>query len=145
MTEIRVCFPEFRASIEGVVARAHELRAASAAIRQSLSETHKALAEEFDRARATQAAVREQLASLRATERQTTPLKPPNAVLQALAILGKDESDLDDLTHDLIAAYRDADATGDDGMQRELARALMLIGRHLAAQIGPKASGAVLN
>ncbi|MBP1183036.1 hypothetical protein [Methylobacterium sp. PvR107] len=107
--------------------------------------TKKALADELNRARATQAAVREQLANLQAVKSGTAPSRPLSAVLQAVAILGKDESDLQETIHDLIVAHQAAVAAGDDDGQHAFARALMLIGRHLAAQIGPKASGIVLN
>jgi hypothetical protein len=66
-------------------------------------------------------------------------------VLTALAILGRDESELEELADDLIAAFKAASAMGDEEGQRLLAVALKLIGRHLAMQVGPKAAGVVMN
>lgn len=70
---------------------------------------------------------------------------PSDAVLRAISILGRDESDLEEMTDDLIAAFKTASAVGDDDGRALFANALMLVGRHLATQVSPKAAGVVMN
>jgi hypothetical protein len=89
--------------------------------------------------------IRKHLTSLRTGSTEQPSLSPSNAVLQALAVLGRDESHLDEMTDDLIAAYQTATAAGDDEMQKLLAGALMQIGRHLARHVGPKAANVIMN
>ena len=145
MTETKASFNELRASLEATRARARELRAAGAAIRKRLSETRQSYREALDRARAIQDEVRKHLASLRTPTAEQPSLSPSNAVLQALAVLGRDESHLDEMTDDLIAAYQTATAVGDDELQKLLSGALMQIGRHLATQVGPKAANVIMH
>lgn len=145
MANIRAGSPEFRASLAAALVETRELRAYSALIRQRLFETKQAPAETLDRARATHAAVCVHLASLGTATSGAVSSKASNAVLQALAVAGRAESDLDEIADDLIAAYRTAVAAGDDDMRTLLAGALMQIGRHLATQVGPKAAGVIMN
>ncbi len=145
MVETKQSFAEFRASLEATRARASELRSASTAIQQRLSATRQDLAEALDRARATRNAVLQQLASLRTETLNQAASDQSSPVLQALAILGQDESDLEEMADNLIAAHRAATAVGDEDTQGLLAGALMQIGRHLATQVGPKAAGVVMN
>lgn len=70
---------------------------------------------------------------------------PSDAVLRAISILGRDESDLEEMTDDLIAAFKTASAVGDDDGRALFANALMLVGRHLATQVSPEAAGVVMN
>ena len=145
MVEPRTGFTELRASLETICAHARELRIASRARRHHLSATRREIVEVLDRARVTHEAACQLIASLRTeTVRQTAP-EPSSAVLTALAILGRDESELEELADDLIAAFKAASAMGDEEGQRLLAVALKLIGRHLAMQVGPKAAGVVMN
>jgi predicted transcriptional regulator len=145
VTKSTVNLNELRASLEASRARAHELRTASNAIRRRLSATKQDLAEAVTRAQATREAAREHLASLRPiTVEQSLP-NSSSAVLQAIAALGRDENHLDAMTDDLIAAYQEAAAIGDEELQRLLAGALMQIGRHLARQVGPKAANIIMN
>lgn len=145
MTKGTANLNELRASLEVSRARAHELRTASNAIRRRLLATKQDLAEAVTRAQATREAVREHLASLRSPIVKQSSPNPSSTVLQALAALGRDESHLDEMTDDLIAAYQAAAAIGDDELQRLLAGALMQIGRHLAVQVGPKAANVIMN
>jgi hypothetical protein len=145
VTETNASFAEFRASLEATRTRARELRAAGAAIRQRLSATRQSHQAALDRARVIQAEARERCASLRKDTARQAASKPVNAVLQALAILGRDESDLEEMADDLIAAHQAAIAVGDEDTQQLLAGALMQIGRHLATQVSPKAAGVIMN
>jgi hypothetical protein len=145
VTETKASFEELCASLEATRATARELRAAGAAIRMRLSATRQSYLEALDRARTIQDEVRKHLASLRAPTAEQSSLSPSNAVLQALAVLGRDESHLDEMTDDLIAAYQTATAVGNDELQGLLAGALKLIGRHLATQVGPKAANVIMN
>ena len=138
-------FSELRASLEATRARARKLRAAGAVIQKRLAATRQSYREALDRAQTIQDEVRKHLTSLRTpTVEQSSP-SPSNAVLQALVVLGRDESHLDEMADDLIAAYQTATAVGDDEMQGLLAGALMQIGRHLATQVGPKAANIIMN
>ncbi|WP_419830184.1 hypothetical protein [Methylobacterium sp.] len=66
------------------------------------------------------------------------------SILEALNLAGLDEGDLDDVATSMCAAYQAAVAR-DDEVQDVLRNALMSIGRHIAAQMGPKAAGVVLS
>jgi hypothetical protein len=143
--ETKASFDELRASHEAIRATARELRAAGAAIRKRLSATRQSYLEALNRAQTIQGEVRKHLASLRVPTAEQSSPSPSNAVLQALAVLGRDESHLDEMTEDLIAAYQTATAVGDDELQGLLAGALMQIGRHLATQVGPKAANVIMN
>jgi hypothetical protein len=145
VTEITTGCSEVRPSLPEIIARARELRASGAVIRQRLLATKRDFAETLARACATDAAVREHLAALKRRAPGPISSKPSSAVLEALAVLGRDESHLDEMTDDLIAAYQTATAVGDDELQGLLAGALMQIGRHLATQIGPKAANIIMN
>ena len=45
----------------------------------------------------------------------------------------------------LTTRYNNASAVGDDDGRALFANALMLVGRHLATQVSPKAAGVVMN
>lgn len=143
MTE--TSFDELRASLEATRARARELRAAGAAIQKQLLATQQNYREALDRAQTIQNEVCKHLTSQRTPAAEQSSFRPSNAVLQALAVLGRDESHLEEMTDDLIAAYQTATAVGDDELQGLLAGALMQIGRHLATKIGPKAANVIMN
>lgn len=145
VTKTTASFNELRASLEATKARARELRAAGAAIQKRLSATRRSYQEALDRAQAIQDEVRKHLASLRPPAVEQPSLSRSSAVLQALAVLGRDERHLEEITDDLIAAYQSATAVGDDEMEKLLAGALMQIGRHLATQVGPKAANIIMN
>ncbi len=148
MIEARTDFTQLQASVEATMARALELRAESFVIQQRLLATQCELMEVFDRTQATLEVTRQHLGLLcrsgewRAPE---TEVVPGNALLQALAALGRDESNLEEMIDDLIAAYKAASAYGDDSERTLFANALMLIGRHLAMQVGPRAAGVIMN
>ena len=148
MIKARTDLTQLQASVEATMARARELRAESFTIQQRLLATQRELMEVFDRTQATLEVVRQHLASLcRLTERNAPEIEivPSNALLQDLAALGRDESDLEDMIDDLIAAYKAASAYGDDGERILFANALMQIGRYLATQVGPRAAGVIMN
>ncbi|MDP4023546.1 hypothetical protein Q8W71_12985 [Methylobacterium sp. NEAU 140] len=70
---------------------------------------------------------------------------PARTLAQALDATGLTRDDLVEMADDLIAAYRNASAAGDDARSAALAQALRTIGRHLAGGLGPRAAGAVLH
>ena len=147
MIETSSDFTRLQASVEATRARACELRADSLAIRQRLAVTRRELAEVAEHTQETLKAVRQHLASLRAgsAEQNKSEPEPANALLKALSVLRRDESDLEEMTDDLIADFRTANAVGDDEGRALFANALMLIGRHLATKVSPKAAGVIMN
>lgn len=148
MIEEKTDFTQLQASVEATMARARELRSESFAIQQSLLATQCELMEVFDRTQATLEVTRQHLGLLcRSGEWKASEIEPEpaNAPLQALVALGCDESDLEEMIDDLIAAHRAASAYGDDSERTLFANALMQIGRHLATQVGPRAAGVIMN
>ncbi|WP_342165463.1 hypothetical protein [Methylobacterium sp. SD21] len=149
MIETRTSFTQLQASVEASMARARELRAASLAIQQRVIETQREITEVFFNTQATFKEVRQHLALLgsRPVERSVPEIEPEpaNAPLQVLVALERDESDLEEMIDDLIAAYKAASACGDDSERTLFANALMQIGRHLATQVGPRAAGVIMN
>ena len=147
MIDTKTEFGQLQASVEATRARALELRATSFALQQRLLETQRELAEVSKQTQATLKVVRQHLELLRtgSVDQNRPQPKPSNAVLIAMSLLGLDESDLDVMTDNLIAALRTASEVGDDDGCALFGEALMVIGRHLAAQIGPKAAGVVMN
>lgn len=141
MIKSETSFAQLQVSVEATRARARELRAASFAIQQRLAVTCQELEELSNHTQATLTAVRQHLASLRTGSEP----KPAGVLLKTLAVLGRDESDLEELTDDLIAAFKTASAVGDDNGRRLFANALILVGRHFATQVGPKAAGVNMN
>ena len=147
MVEIETRFSQLRASVEATITRARELQVVSLALRQRLSAIRRELKEVSDHTQKTLKAVRLHRASLRAepANQNGSEPAPSDAVLRAISILGRDESDLEEMTDDLIAAFKTASAVGDDDGRALFANALMLVGRHLATQVSPKAAGVVVN
>ena len=130
MIETKTNFNQLQASVEATRVRSRELRAASLAIQQCLSVTRRELAEVCEHTQATLEAVRQHLTSLRTGSAKQNKLEPEpaNALLLALAILGHDKCGLEEMTDDLIEAFKNAGAVGDDDGRTLFADALMLIG-----------------
>ncbi|MGU3542603.1 hypothetical protein [Methylobacterium sp. A52T] len=147
MIEIDTRLSQLQASVEATRARARELRAASLSILRNLEVTRRELIEVSYHTDAILKAVRQHLASLRIGSADQSGSKPgsSSSVLRAMTILGRDECDLDEMTDDLIGAFKTASAVGDDEGRALFANALMLVGRHLATQISPKDAGVVMN
>lgn len=147
MIETATSFAELRASVEATQARARELRAASFALQQRLAVTCRELEEISNHTQVTLKAVRQHLVSLRtrSVEQNGSELEPVDALLKTLAVLGRCESDLEEMIDDLITAFKTASAVGDDDRRKFFANALMLIGRYLAMQVAPRAAGVIMN
>ncbi|TXM73786.1 hypothetical protein FV226_08195 [Methylobacterium sp. WL12] len=60
-------------------------------------------------------------------------------------LLAMDDEAISHLVDNLIAAYLEACATGDDTDIETIGKALKIIGTHLASEIGPKAAGMPLS
>lgn len=147
MIKTETSFTQLQASVEATTARARELRAASFAIQQRLSVTCREIEQVFNHTQATLRAVHQHLASLRtgSAEQNGSEGEPVDALLKALDVLGRCESDLEESIDDLITAFKTASALGDEDKRTLFANALMMIGRHLATQVGPKAAGVIMN
>lgn len=147
MVKTATSFAQLRESVEATQARACELRAASFAIQQRLAVTCRELEEISNHTQVTLKTVRQHLASLRtgSVKQNGSEREPVDALLKTLAVLGCCESDLEEMIDDLITAFKTASAVGDDDRRKFFANALMLIGRYLAMQVGPRAAGVVMN
>lgn len=73
----------------------------------------------------------------------TEPAVSASAVRTRLADLSAEA--LDTLVGDLSAAYLEAEATGNDETAEIVRQALVVLGRHLARELGPKAAGVPIN
>ncbi|MDP4027198.1 hypothetical protein Q8W71_31995 [Methylobacterium sp. NEAU 140] len=136
---------EMRRACEATRREAQAIRLRAQASARRASEAREALAEVIEGTRQTRVALQVTYVSdssaLPADQRSALP----SAVSRVLAAAGMDDSDLDGLIGDLIAAYKEACALGDEAAQALLGKALWRIGHHIARQVGPKAAGVVLS
>ncbi|TXM68942.1 hypothetical protein FV226_19210 [Methylobacterium sp. WL12] len=89
------------------------------------------------------AAIRSSHTQIAAPTRATASATPTSAARTLLADLSADA--LDAIVDDFSAAYLEAEATGNDETAEIVRQALVVLGRHLAHELGPKAAGVQIN
>ena len=94
----------------------------------------------IDRSRA---AIRSSRTRFSAPPQATEPTVSATAGRTLLADLSADA--LDAIVDDFSAAYLEAEATGNDETAEIVRQALVVLGRHLALELGPKAAGVTIS
>ena len=89
------------------------------------------------------AAIRSSHTQIAAPTQATASAAPASAARTLLADLSADA--LDAIVDDFSAAYLEAEATGNDETAEIVRQALVVLGRHLALELGPKAAGVQIN